>query len=252
MTTNPLLKLKARKDEYKRRQEDFNRPKPNWFKLKPGESVYIQFLQELEPDSPGFNGSYGVSPVDENYNIGTFYYAVEHEAPGPNGFLSRALDTMETEGRDFAQEMFEKTGEIGWKKRENFYITVAAQRDPNGKPVVEILSRNIHNDLVDAITDYYYEDPDNQRITGRTFKIKKGGQKNSPLTISEAPKVEMDVSGLVPYDLARDAVRRISYENQKEYYLKNYKPEDGSDSNDEAQNTTSRASVDEDDVDSDW
>lgn len=243
-----LAKLKARKEEFKRRQEDFNRPKPKWFKINPGQKLNVQFLQELEEDSPGFNGDYGKSPIDPDYNIGTFYYAVEHEAHGPNGFLSRALDTMESEGKDFAQEMFEKTGESGWRKRENFYITVAVDRGED-KPSVEILSRNINNDLVDEITSYYYDDPDNKRITGRTFQIKKGNQKNSPLQIREVPNAEMDTAGLVPYDLARDAVRRVSYENQREFYMKNYVPDD--ESADEAQTSFSKSSVD-DSSDTDW
>ena len=233
---NSLAKLKAKKNEFKRKQEDFNRPKPEWFKIAPGEKLTVQFLQELSEESPRFNSSYGVSPVDENYNIGIFYMAQEHEAHGPKGFLSRALDTMDTEGRDFAQEMYEKTGESGWRKRENFYITVAVDRGDK-KPSVEILSRGINNDFVDELVAMYKDDPDNPGITGRTFIIKKGSTKNSPWTITEAPKIEMDVSGLVPYDLARDAVRRISYENQREYYLKNYVP-DSSDSDafqDEAQ-----------------
>lgn len=223
--TTPLQRLQARKSEFKKKQESFNRPKPNWFKVAPGKSVRIQFLQELDKASPGYNGSYGTSPVDPDYDIGLFYHAVERQAHGEKGFLSRALDTMESEGRDFAQEMLEKNPhEKGWRRQENFYISVAVDRGDD-KPVVEILSKNAHNEFVDEIVDFFYEDPDNQRLTGRTFIIKKGGQKNSPLTIREDTKTDMDVSGLVPYDLARDAVRRVSYDDQREYYMKNYTPE---------------------------
>lgn len=246
MTTNSLAKLKAKKNEYKRKQEDFNRPKPKWFKINPGEKLNVQFLQELSEDSPRFNGSYGTSPADEDYNIGVFYTAVEHEAHGPNGFLSRALDTMETEGKDFAQEMYEKTGESGWRRKENFYITVAVDRG-NGKPEVEILSRGVNNDFVDELVSMYEDDPDSPGITGRTFQIKKGSTKNSPWSIREMPNIELDVSSLVPYDLARDAVRRVSYENQREYYLKNYKPDSESDLADEAQTASTRPEDDEPD-----
>lgn len=221
--TSALTKLKAKKTEYKRRQEDFNRPKPNWFKVPEGTAVTVQFLQELSEDSPRFNSSYGVSPADPSYNIGVFYTAIEHEAHGPKGYLSRALDTMETEGRDFAQEMYEKTGEKGWRRQENFYISVAVDRGKG--PQVEILSKGVNSDFVDELVSMYEDDPDNPGITGRTFQIKKGSSKTSPWTIREV-KTEMDVSDLVPYDLARDAVRRVSYDSQREYYMKNYKPDE--------------------------
>jgi hypothetical protein len=245
-----LAKLKAKKEAFNKRQEQFNRPKPNWFKINPSETLNIQFLQELDETSSGFNGSYGVSPADEKYNIGLFYMATEHEAPGDKGFLSRAVDTMETEGRDFAQEMFEKTGEKEWRARDNFYISVAVDRG-GPKPVVEILSRNANNPLVDEIVDFFYEDEDNPHLTGRTFKIKKGNMKNSPFTIREDHKTTMDVSGLVPYDLARDAVRRVSYEEQKEYYLRNYTPTVKDDSADEAQTSFESPNV-EPDPETDW
>lgn len=249
--TSPLQRLQARKSEYKKRQENFNRPKPTWFKVEPGKSVRLQFLQELEDTSPGFNGSYGTSPIDENYNIGLFFHAVERQAHGPNGFLSRALDTMESEGRDFAQEMYEKNPhEKGWKRQENFYITVAVDRG-GVKPSVEILSKNAFSDLVDDIVAFYYEDSENQRLTGRTFIIKKGGQKNSPLTIREDTKTTMDVSGLVPYDLARDAVRRVSYEDQREYYMKNYDADEAEDNTFDVKETVRVGSSNVDDNDED-
>lgn len=231
MANNALAKLKAKKNDFKRKQEDFNRPKPNWFKINPGERLRVRFLQELSEDSPNFNPSYGTSPIDPDYNIGVFYTAIEHEAHGPQGFLARALDTMESEGRDYAQEMYEKTGESGWRRRENFYITVAVDRG-KAEPSVEILSRGINNDFVDELVAFYDEDEDNPSITNKVFEIKKGSTKNSPWTIRTVSG-ELDVTGLQPYDLARDAVRRVSYENQKDYYDKYYVADSAPDDGDE-------------------
>lgn len=252
MATNSLAKLKAKKNDFKRKQEDFNRPKPNWFKINPGERLRVRFLQELSEDSPNFNPNYGTSPLDPDYNIGLFYTALEHEAHGPKGFLARAVDTMESEGRDFAQEMYEKTGEAGWRRRENFYITVAVDRG-KGEPSVEILSRGINNDFVDELVAFYDEDEDNPTITNRTFEIKKGSTKNSPWTIKEVNN-ELDVTGLQPYDLARDAVRRVRYEDQKDYYWKYYEPENASSDDDDADepNTSGPRNTRPQDEEPDW
>lgn len=59
--------------------------------------------------------------IPPNYNaaFGKFLGAIEHTAHGKDGFKSRALDTTETdpEGRDFAEEMYKKTRESGWRKK---------------------------------------------------------------------------------------------------------------------------------------
>lgn len=235
--TNSLAKLKAKHERAARLQEDFDRPKPKWFKIQKNERLNVRFLQELSEDSPKFDGALGTSPADPEYNIGLYYNVFEHQAHGPKGFMSRALDTMETEGRDFAQEMYEKNPqEDGWRRRDNFYITVAVDRGES-EPSVEILSRGANNDFVKELVEMYDDpaDPDNPGITGRTFQIRKGSKLNSPWTIVEQPHVEIDTTGLVPYDLARDAVRRVSYEDQREFYMKNYEP----DAPDEAQTRTS-------------
>lgn len=228
--SNPLADLKAKKEAFKKRQEEFDRPKAEWFKIKPGETLKVQFLQELSKEAENFNGSYGNSPVvlphhdpdneEDRYNIGLFLSVLEHTTHGPTGFLSRALDTMQSEGRDYAEEMYRANNdEDGWKKKENFYITVAVDRGKK-EPSVEILSRGIHSEFVDDLVELD-SDSDGVGITGRTFLIKKGNTKSSPWRIKEV-KDDMDVSGLVPYDLARDAVRHVPYAQQKDFYAQNY------------------------------
>lgn len=221
---NALANLKAKQERAARQQEDFDRPKPNWFKIRPNEKLKVVFLQELSDESPKFDGSYGTSPADPDYNIGLFYNVFERTAHGDRGFMSRALDTMETEGRDFAQEMLEKNpSETGWRRKDNFYITVAVQR--GNALSVEILSRPANNDFVRDLVAEYDADEDNPGITGRVFEIKKGSKMNSPWVFKELPNEHIDTTGLVPYDLARDAVRRVSYADQREFYLKNYSPD---------------------------
>lgn len=214
--TSDLASLTSKKQAFKERQADFDRPKATWFKVKPNETLRVQFLQELSKEA-------------ENYreDFGTFLAAVEHTAHGDTGYLSRALDTMETEGRDFAEEMYRKNPEEkGWRKQENFYITVAVDRG-QAKPSVEILSRGIHSEFVDDLVEAY-NDSDGVGITGKVFKISKGSSKSASWRIKETKDDPLDVAGLVPYDLERDAVRHVPYEQQKEFYFRNYTPESAS------------------------
>lgn len=229
---NPLDQLTNRIAEKEQRAAEMNRPKAEWFSPKLGETVLVQFLQELSPESPNYNGSYGKSPVvlpgqdpndpDDRYDIGLFLMAKEREAgSGPDAFKSRALCTLESEGKDWAYEMSKKRPhERGWYLKENFYITVAVQR--GNKVTAEILKRPIGNSFVKELIEFYNEN--DQCLTGQTFKISKDYDKSSPWRIRPA-KEEIDISDLQPYDLARDAVRLVPYERQEAWYSKNYKPE---------------------------
>ncbi|MFM7984468.1 MAG: hypothetical protein ACKPKO_34600, partial [Candidatus Fonsibacter sp.] len=85
--------------------------KGRWLKLDDGESVKIRFLQELDPDSPEYNDKLGLG-----------FIAVEHT--NPKDYRRRALDTMDSEGRDWAEEMHRKDPKAGWRARLRFYCNV--------------------------------------------------------------------------------------------------------------------------------
>lgn len=227
-----LEQLTNRIEEKERRAAEMNREKPDWFSPKQGGTYLIQFLQELSPKSPNYNGSWGKSEVvlpgqdkndpEDRYDIGLFLYAKEREAgAGDKAFMSRALCLLESEGRDYAHEMSKKRPhEKGWYLKENFYITVAVQED--NKVVRKILKRPINNSFVKQLIEFYNEN--DQCITGQTFKISKDFSKSAPWTIMPT-KQDMDVSGLQPYDLARDAVFNIPYERQEQWFARNYEPD---------------------------
>lgn len=220
-----LAALRNRKAAKEKAAADRDRPKANWFKIESGETLTVRFLQELDESSPNFNPAFGV-----------YKGLVERQAHGRNGYLSRALDTTETdpEGRDFAAEMYKKTKEPGWKRRENFYINVAVDRG-DGKPAVEILSRNLHSSFVDDLSDEY-DDNDNS-ITDKTFTITRRGSGTDTKWKLKESKDELDVTGLEPWDLDTYAVRDIPYENQREYYMKNYTPDEPKEAESSSANT---------------
>lgn len=227
-----LDQLQNRIEEKERRAAEMNREKPDWFSPKQGGTYLIQFLQELSPKSPNYNGSWGKTDVvlpgqdkndpDDRYDIGLFLYAKEHEAgAGDKAFMSRALCTLESEGVCYAHDMSKaRPHEKGWFLKENFYITVAVQE--GDKVVRKILKRPIGNSFVKQLLEFYNENE--QCITGQSFKVSKDFSKSAPWTIMPTNK-PLDVSGLEPYDLARDAVFNIANERQETWFGRNYEPE---------------------------
>lgn len=245
--TNQLAALRRKKDDFARRQEEKDLPKAEWLTVPKGGKVTVQFLQDLSDESPNYNGAWGKSPAvlpgmdpddpNDRYDIGLFLMAKEHVAPGAKG-KGRALDTMDSEGRDYAEEMLKKTGEKEWRAKENFYITVAVDNGTD-KPDVKILTRGVYSEFVDELMEYFEE---NGTIMGQPFEIKKGREQTSPWQIKEGKGEPLNVEGLVPYDLARQAVKHIKYEDQEKWYEKNYVPQ-GKDED----SRPSRSRSDEDD-----
>lgn len=190
-----------------------DRPKAEWFKIKEGESLTVRFLQELDPSS-------------ENYNpdFGTFLGATEHTVPrdiDPQGFMKRALDTMESEGRDLAQELHQKDRKAGWGAQQNFYINVAVDT-PEG-PKVQIFSRKLNSNFVKDLVEIFQ---DEGGITGQTYIIsRRGSGPQTELRIKPAKAgMEFDVSGLEPWNLEEYAVRHIPYDEQEEFYFRGIDP----------------------------
>ncbi len=212
-TITSLSDLKNRRKAKEAAEEQRNKPKANWFKIKNNETLAVRFLGELDENSPNYRPEHG-----------TFLGAVEHQCPGPKGFLSRALDTTETdpEGRDYAVQMYKKTGEADWRKRENFYINVAVDRG-GSKPEVEIMSRNLHSDFVDELVEFA-EDNENS-ISDTTFEItRKGSGPQTKWKLKPSKTQELNVDGLEIWKLDEYAVRHIPYEEQAEFYGRNYVP----------------------------
>lgn len=208
---NGLAGLKNRIAEREEAIADANRPKANWFKIGEGERVVVKFLQELDAEAPKYNPAYG-----------TFLGAVEHQAPGKKGFMSRALDTRELEGKDFAQELYMSDRERfkDLRPRENFYINVAVQT-PEGVQA-QIMSRSLHSQVVQDLIELYEDDlPDG--ITGVPIQIARRG--TGATTVWKLKVMDkdhdFDTDGVEPWDLKTHAVRHIPYEKQQEYYQRN-------------------------------
>ena len=225
--------LKAKRDAI---EEARNRPKAAWFRPpKDGSAVKIQFLNELDPEAENYNAAWGTHMV-----------ATEHQAPGPKGYMSRALDTMERDGRDWAQEQHMKDYKAGWKPRNNFYINVAVEQD--GEVEAQILSRNLTNQFVADLIEEY-EESDGVGITGQTYLLKRVGTGTNTQWRIKKSNEPMDLSGVEPWNLEENAVRYVPYEKQEEFYMRNAQlPESSYASSSSSESTSSES----DEKDWDW
>ncbi len=179
--------------------------KGRWLKLEDGESVKIRFLQELDPDSPNYNDK-----------LGCGFIALEHT--NPKDYRRKALDTMETEGRDWAQEQHRKDPKAGWKARARLYVNVLVD-DGKNEPYVAILSQGTSGKTITPTLIEYAGEMGS--ISNLMWRIKRTGSKTDtsytifPLAKDETP---FDASGLELFDLEKTAVRNVPYAEQEAFY----------------------------------
>lgn len=209
-----------RKKIQEREERNADRTSAKWFStlLKESHSgkLKIRFMQELSEEAELYREDWG-----------TYLGATEHTAPGAQGFRSRALDTTELEGKDWAQEQHIENPKLGWGKKQNFYITVAVESFDigTGEKVVipAILSRPIGHDFVSQLIKID-DDSNGEGITGKTFWLTKTGQKTeTKWTIEEEtdPDKQIVFGDIAPYNLRESAVIHVPYDKQKEFYMRN-------------------------------
>ena len=180
--------------------------KGRWLKIEDGESVKIRFLQELDADSPNYNDK-----------LGCGFIALEHT--NPKDYRRKALDTMESEGRDWAQEQHRKDPKAGWKARTRIYINVLVD-DGKNEPYVAILSQGTSGKTITPTLIEYAGEMGS--ITNLNWRIKRNGSKTDtsytiiPLAKDEAP---FDFSKLELFDLEKTAVRNVPYADQESFYM---------------------------------
>jgi hypothetical protein len=197
--------------------------KGRWFKLEDGESIKVRFLQELDPDSPNYDQARGCG-----------FIALEHV--NPKDYRKKALDTMESEGRDWANEQHRKDPKAGWKARTRLYMNVLVD-DGKEEPYVAILSQGTSGKTITPTLIEYAGEMGS--ITNLMWRIKRNGTKTDtsytiiPLAKDETP---FDFSGLELFDLEKTAVRHVPYSEQEAFYM--------GQGNNEEQSSTTSSSVD--------
>ena len=180
-------------------------PKVRWVKLADGQSAKIRFIEELDADSSGYDASRGLAVVVKEHT-------------NPKDYKRKALDTMDSEGRDWAEEMHRKDPKAGWRARLRFYCNVIID-DGLEPPYVAVWSQGISKQSAfDTIREYELE---TGSISNLQWKLKRNGQgiETTYTLIPTAPDTEpFDWSGIEPFNLEK-VVRHVPYAEQENFYL---------------------------------
>ena len=188
--------------------------KVRWLKLADGQSVKIRFIEELDEDSSNYNDKRGLALVVKEHT-------------NPKDYKRRALDTMEAEGRDWAEEMHRKDPKAGWRARLRFYCNVLVE-DGLEDPYVAVWAMGVSKQSAfNTIREYALE---TGSISNLTWKLKRNGQgtETSYTLIPGAPDKEpYDWSKVEPFPLEK-ALNKIPYAEQEAFYLGFDSPSTGS------------------------
>ena len=179
--------------------------KVRWFKIADGQSVKIRFIEELDEDSSNYNAERGLA-------------LVVSEHTNPKDYKRKAVDTMESEGRDWAEEMHRKDPKAGWRARLRFYCNVLVD-DGIDAPYVAIWNMGVSKQSAfNTIREYALE---TGSISNLTWKVKRNGQgtETSYTLIPSSPDTApFDWSGIEPYPLEK-ALNKVPYAEQEAFYL---------------------------------
>jgi hypothetical protein len=191
--------------------------KVRWLKLADGQAVKIRFLEELDEDSPSYDAVRGLSLVVKEHT-------------NPKDFRRRAVDTMDVEGRDWAEEMHRKDPKAGWKGKLRFYCNVLVD-DGIEEPFVAVWSMGVGKmSVFNTIREYALE---TGSISNLTWKLKRSGQgtETNYTLIPSAPDTEpFSWSGVEPFPLEM-ALNQIPYAEQEAFYMGYDSPSSSSSSN---------------------
>ena len=184
---------------------DENVAKVRWLKLADGQSVKIRFIEELDEDSASYSEERGLALVVKEHT-------------NPKDYRRKAVDTMDTEGRDWAEEMHRKDPKAGWRGRLRFYCNVLVD-DGIEAPYVAIWSMGVSKQSAfNTIREYALE---TGSISNLQWKLKRNGQgtETSYTLIPSAPDTQpFDWSQVKPFPL-ESALNKVPYAEQEAFYL---------------------------------
>jgi hypothetical protein len=184
---------------------DPNSPKVKWLKLDDGQSVKIRFVNELDADSPNYDEKRGLAIVVKEHT-------------NPKDYKRKAVDTIETEGKDWAEEMHRKDPKAGWSARLRFYTNVLVD-DGINEPYVAVWSMGVSKSATfNTIREYASE---SDSISNMSWKLKRNG-KGTETTYTLIPgaqdKESFDWSKYEIQNL-ENALKKVPYSEQEAFYL---------------------------------
>jgi hypothetical protein len=184
---------------------DEGKSKVRWLKLADGQAVKIRFVEELDEDSAHYNDNRGLALVVKEHT-------------NPKDYRRKAVDTMDSEGRDWAEEMHRKDPKAGWRGRLRFYCNVLVE-DGLEDPYIAVWSMGVGKQSpFNTIREFALE---TGSISNLTWKLKRNGvgTETSYTLIPSAPDAEpFDWNQYKPFDLDL-ALNHVPYAEQEAFYL---------------------------------
>jgi hypothetical protein len=184
---------------------DSDKPRVKWLKLADNQSVKIRFIEELDEESSNYSADRGLALVVK-------------EHVNPKDYRRRAVDTLDSEGRDWAEEMHRKDPKAGWRGRLRFYCNVLVD-DGIEEPYAAIWSMGVSKmSVFNTIREYAIE---TGSISNLVWKLKRSGQgtETSYTLIPSAPDTEpFDWKSVEPFPIEM-ALNNIPYAEQEAFYL---------------------------------
>jgi len=180
-----------------------DRPKSEWVKLAPNETQEIRFLQEVDADSKFYSEKNGLVLA-----------ASEHTKPGD--YRTKAVCSLDDEGRCYGCERHQADYKEGWKARTRLYANVLIGSGKDAQ--VAILSqgfsgKSITPNLLQAAEAF-------GGITKTIFSIKRIGS-GTDTSYSLFPKGQdesFDPESYELFDLEQVAVRKVPYAEQSAFF----------------------------------
>lgn len=179
--------------------------KVRWVKLEDGQSIKVRFVNELDEDSPHYGEDRGLAIIVKEHT-------------NPKDYRRKAVDTMDTEGRDWAEEMHRKDPKAGWGGRFRFYINVLVD-DGIEDPYVAVWSQGVgKQSAFNTLKEYAL---DTGSISNRVWRMKRQGTGTDTTYIllpGDADTEKFDWKGVEPFNLEK-VVRHVPYAEQESFYL---------------------------------
>jgi hypothetical protein len=178
-----------------------------WFKINDKQSVKVQFLQELDADSPNYSSKNDLG-----------FLAVEHV--NPKNWRRKALCSIEDQGACYGCEQHRKDWKAGWKQKTRLYINVLVD-DGQNDPYVAVLSQgNGPKSITPTLIEYAGGDEGEPvSITDKWFKIKRSGSGATDTSYLLMPGADSknNVEDYELFDLEK-VLRDLPYDQQAAHY----------------------------------
>jgi hypothetical protein len=189
----------------KSRPVDGGGTKVRWLKLEDGQSVKVRFVNELDEDSPNYNEERGLAMIVKEHT-------------NPKDYRRKAVDTMDTEGRDWAEEMHRKDPKAGWGGRFRFYVNLLVD-DGIEEPYMAIWSQGVgKQSAFNTIREYFLE---TGSVSNLTWKLKRQGTGTDTTYVLLPTVPDTEPFDWSPYEMIplESAIRKVPYAEQESFYL---------------------------------